>query len=107
VETEARARVAEGCYAVFVVPLLIESGTWLDRLDRVCVVDCDPETQIARVQARSGLTRDAIARIISAQASREERDAAAHDTVNSGGGTSLDELERQVGAWHERWCRSF
>lgn len=107
VETEARARVAEGCYAVFVVPLLIESGTWLDRLDRVCVVDCDPETQIARVQARSGLTRDAIARIMSAQASREERNAAAHDIVNNGGGTSLDELEHQVRALHERWCRSF
>lgn len=106
-ETEARARVAEGCYAVFVVPLLIESGTWLDRLDRVCVVDCDPETQIARVQARSGLTRDAIARIMSAQASREERNAAAHDIVNNGGGTSLDELEHQVRALHERWCRSF
>ncbi|HZH56944.1 dephospho-CoA kinase [Yanghanlia caeni] len=106
-ETEARARVADGCYVVFVVPLLVESGRWLDELDRVCVVDCDPETQIARVQARSGLTHDAIARIMSAQASREERNAAAHDLINNGGGTSLDELEHQVRALHERWCRSF
>lgn len=106
-ETQARARVAEGCYVVFVVPLLVESGRWVDRVDRVCVVDCDPETQIARVRARSGLTREAIARIMSAQASREERNAAAHDLVNNGGGTSLDELEHRVRALHESWCRCF
>src|SRR5690554_2632507 len=106
-ETEARARVAKGCYVVFVVPLLVESGRWVDVLDRVCVVDCDPETQIARVQARSGLTREAITRIMSAQASREERNAAAHDLVNNGGGTSLDDLEHRVRALHDSWCRSF
>jgi len=106
-ETQARARVVEGCYVVFVVPLLVESGRWVDRVDRVCVVDCDPETQIARVRARSGLTREAIARIMSAQASREERNAAAHDLVNNGGGTSLDELEHRVRALHESWCRCF
>src|SRR5690606_42133736 len=27
-ETEARAPVADGCYVVFVVPLLVESGRW-------------------------------------------------------------------------------
>lgn len=102
--TRARARVAQGCYVVFVVPLLVESGRWRDALDRICVVDCDPETQVARVQSRSGLTREAIARIMSAQASREVRNAAAHDLVHNGLGTSLEDLERQVRALHEGWC---
>src|SRR3546814_16799555 len=56
VVTQKQASVAEGCYLVFVVPLLVESGRWRDRVDRICVVDCDSETQLKRVQARSGLT---------------------------------------------------
>lgn len=103
-ETRSRARVAQGNYVVFVVPLLVESANWQAQLDRVCVVDCDPETQVARVQARSGLTREAIARIMSAQASREERLAAAHDVVVNDGNTSLQDLEHSVRALHERWC---
>lgn len=103
-ETAARAQVAQGCYAVFVVPLLVESGRWINQLDRVCVVDCEPEVQVARVQARSGLTREAIGRIMSAQASREERLAAAHDIVHNGQGISLEELEHRVRALHESWC---
>ena len=102
-ETRSRARVARGCYVVFVVPLLVESGRWRNELDRVCVVDCEPETQVARVQARSGLTRAAIARIMSAQASREDRIAAAHDVVVNDKDTSLEELERRVRALHECW----
>lgn len=103
-ETAARAHVAQGHYVVFVVPLLVESGKWREQLDRVCVVDCDPETQIARVQARSGLTREAIERIMSAQASREQRLAAAHDVVVNDGKTTLEELELSVRALHECWC---
>jgi dephospho-CoA kinase len=103
-ETQARASVAKGCYVVFVVPLLVESGRWAEALDRVCVVDCDPETQVARVQARSGLTREAIERIMSAQASREARLAAAHDVVFNGSDTSLELLESRVRALHEVWC---
>ncbi|HCN71903.1 MAG TPA: dephospho-CoA kinase, partial [Pusillimonas sp.] len=68
--TEQQARQAQGCYLVLVVPLLVETGRWLKKVDRVCVVDCDPQTQIKRVQARSGLTIDAIKRIMSAQATR-------------------------------------
>ncbi len=102
-ETRFRASVAQGSYVVFVVPLLVESGRWHTELDRVCVVDCDPETQVARVQARSGLTPEVIARIMSAQASREERLAAAHDVVHNGMGTSPEELEHRVRALHESW----
>ena len=102
--TQARAQAAKGCYLVFVVPLLVESGHWRDRVDRICVVDCDRSTQIARVQARSGLTLETIERIMAAQAAREERLAVADDVVLNDGNTSLDELERRARSLHDMWC---
>jgi len=106
--TQRRAAAAKGCYLVFVVPLLVESlersGRWREQLDRICVVDCDAATQTARVRARSGLTPEAIARIMSAQASREARLAVADDIVLNDAQTSVDDLVRQTRALHERWC---
>jgi len=93
-------------YVVFVVPLLVESGPrWLDRVDRVCVVDCSPDTQVARVQARSGLTLEVIERIMSVQASRQARLAAADDIVDNDGHVALDTLRAQTRALHEKWLR--
>ncbi len=103
--TEQRASTAQGCYLVFVVPLLVESGRWRDRVDRICVVDCDPQTQIARVQARSGLTPEAIGRIMMAQASREARLAVADDVVLNDAQTTLDELALRARNLHEKWLR--
>jgi dephospho-CoA kinase len=102
--TKARAAAAQGCYLVFVVPLLVESGRWRDQVDRICVVDCDPATQVARVQSRSGLTQEAIARIMSAQASREARLAVADDVVTNDAHTSVDDLERRTWKLHKQWC---
>ncbi|ARP83763.1 dephospho-CoA kinase [Bordetella genomosp. 8] len=100
---DAGAR-ATGCYVVYVVPLLVESGRWAERVDRVCVVDCDPETQIQRVRSRSGLTADTIERIMAAQAARETRLAAAHDVILNDGATSADTLCARTKALHDRWC---
>lgn len=98
-----QARQARGSYLVLVVPLLVESGRWRDRVDRICVVDCDPETQVRRVQARSGLTRSTIERIMSAQASRADRLAAADDIIVNDGSTDLDALRRRVLQLHQAW----
>lgn len=103
--TREQAQRAQGCYVVFVVPLLVESGRWKDRVDRICVVDCDPATQVARVQARSGLTQEAIERIMSVQVSREARLAAADDIVLNDGATTLDELRARSRVLHDAWCK--
>ena len=103
--TREQAEQARGCYLVFVVPLLIESGRWRDKVDRICVVDCDPATQVARVQARSGLTQEAIERIMSVQVSRETRLAAADDVVLNDGATTLGQLEARSRALHDGWCK--
>ena len=103
-EAQALAARATGCYLVFVVPLLVESKRWLGQVDRVCVVDCDPDTQVARVQARSGLTPDAVRRIMSAQVSREARLAVAHDVVLNDGSTTPAQLQQRTRQVHEQWC---
>jgi len=101
---QANAAAATGLYLVFVVPLLVESGRWRDRLDRVCVVDCDAETQIARVQARNGMTRERVQSILDVQAMREERLQAADDVIDNSGQTSMESLREQVLVMHHRWC---
>src|SRR3546814_18852577 len=94
--TQERMQLASGCYLVFVGPLLVESGRGRDRVDRICVVDCDAPTQIARVQARNGLTPDAITRIMSVQVSRAARSAVADAVVFTGEGTCRGDLARHA-----------
>lgn len=80
---------------VFDIPLLVESGRWRAQVDRVMVIDCLPETQVARVVARSGLKADDVGAIMAAQATRAQRLAAA-DLVIWNEALSLDELAAQV-----------
>jgi len=101
-ECEVRlSRLASAEYVILVVPLLVESGEFLARVDRVCVVDCPVELQIERVMARSGLAREEVEKIIAAQASREQRLAYADDVIDNARGWA--ELEAQVGQLHEKY----
>lgn len=103
-ETERQAAAASGSYLVFVVPLLVESlARWRSRVDRICVVDCDPETQVARVRQRSGLTEPDIRRIMAAQAARASRLEVADDVIINDGTTSPEQLRAQALTLHDRW----
>jgi dephospho-CoA kinase len=87
---------------VFDIPLLVESGRWRQQVDRVIVVDCSVQTQVARTMQRSGLTQEAVQAIIAAQATREERLAAA-DIVICNEGLSLEQLAAEVKQVAERF----
>lgn len=104
-EVQLQAARKQGHYQVFVVPLLVESGRWQNRVNRICVVDCDEATQIARVGKRSGLEPDAVRRIMAAQASREKRLAAADDIIVNDGQTSIEQLAEQVLKVHQHWLQ--
>ncbi|QBC33161.1 dephospho-CoA kinase [Pandoraea sp. XY-2] len=82
-ECERAASDAKGPYLIFVVPLLVESGKWRERVQRVLVVDCTEQTQIARVMSRNGFTRDQVQAIMARQASRAQRLAAADDVIDN------------------------
>ncbi len=89
IESQARA----GSVVVHVIPLLVETGQ-AEAFDAVVVVDVDPDTQVARLRSRNAMSSsDARARI-AAQATREERLAAA-DFVIENEGTRAD-LESSV-----------
>lgn len=97
-ERQAQAAIAQGKrWLVFDVPLLAESARWQGRVDKVLVIDCDPETQVQRVVARNGLSPDEVRRIIAAQTSREKRLSIA-DWVIVNDGLSLEALREKVDA---------
>ena len=98
-ETERRAAAATAKVIVFDVPLLVESARWRNRVDRVLVVDCSEATQIERVAARPGWTREMARAVIAQQATRAARRTCA-DAVVFNDGISLPALSEEV---HTLW----
>ncbi len=97
-ERQLTAAASTAPYAILVVPLLIESGDYRKRVNRIAVVDCAEATQITRVMSRSGLARPEIERILAAQATRSERRAAADDIIDNDG--DLAALPAQIERLH-------
>jgi len=81
-------------YLIYVVPLLVESGRWRERVGRVLVVDCSEATQIARVIARNGFTHEQVQAIMAKQATRAQRLAVADDVIDNDG--PVEALDAQV-----------
>ena len=100
-QTHTEAAAAGGAYLMYVVPLLVESGNWRQRVDRIVVVDCSVETQIARVMARNNLSRAAVEAIMRSQASRADRLAAADDMIDNQAGMAA--VVQQVDVLHEHY----
>jgi len=87
-------------YLVFVVPLLIESGSWVKVIDYLVVVDCPEESQIQRVMHRNNMTRVEVENILKAQTSRNTRLAAANSVIENQG--KLDELKSAASKLHQQ-----
>lgn len=101
-ESDTRCRAATAApYAMLVVPLLLESGEYRARCDRILVVDCEEAAQIARVMARSKLSASEVLAIMATQASRSERLAAADDVVSNS--ENREDLAPQVAVLHQRY----
>jgi len=81
----------------FDIPLLVESKRWRSVLDRVLVVDCQPQTQISRVMQRSGLTEESVQKIMAAQSSRATRLQCA-DFVLFNETVTIDAIGQQLAA---------
>ena len=81
---------------VFDVPLLVESGRWVQRLAAVIVIDCPPAVQIQRVMSRSGLNRSTVEAILAAQSPRNIRRASADIVVHNGDNCTLADLHKMA-----------
>ena len=101
-ESARRIAAAVGPYVVHVVPLLVESGDYASRVDRVLVVDAPEALQVARVRTR-GLAAEQVRGIIRSQAARADRLKAAHDVIDNAG--SLEDLRKQVAALHQKYLQ--
>jgi dephospho-CoA kinase len=132
-DMERRALTAAGPYLVLAIPLLVESarrdqpgrdqprrdqpgrnhrardarpgrnGGARDRVDRILVVDTDEAKQLQRLMARDSISLDEARAILTAQADRATRLAAADDVlVNSG---TVAELRHAVDLLHERYLQ--
>lgn len=101
-ECERAATLVRGPYLLFVIPLLVESGNWRNRVSRVLVVDCPESQQLARVMERNGLSEAQVRAIMAAQASREQRLAAADDILLNDGNVAA--LAPQIDRLHALYC---
>ncbi len=95
---QREGEAAADAVVVHVIPLLVETGQQ-DAFDVVIVVDADPATQVERIQQRDGVTRAEAEARLAAQASREQRSAAADVIIdNSAGVTELRKLVERIWA---------
>ena len=103
-QARAEANAAPGA-VIFDIPLLVESGHWRERVERVLVVDCEESTQVERVMRRSGWSREAVEAVIRQQATREQRRAVADAVIYNDGGVTLAQLREQVRGLAEVWLK--
>jgi dephospho-CoA kinase len=102
-QTSARVQAARCPYVVLMVPLLVESGEYRQRCQRILVVDCPEELQLERVAVSSGLSAGQVRAIMASQVSRAERLAAADDVIDNS--QDLAQLRRQVETLHARYLQ--
>lgn len=100
-EVARRVAACTGPYMLIAVPLLLETGGYRELIERVLVVDCDEEMQIARTMQRSRLSRDEVQAIMGTQVSRESRLRQADDVLSNNGDWRT--LAQQVEALHAKY----
>jgi dephospho-CoA kinase len=100
IREQARARIvaAQQPYVIVVVPLLIETGAYRDLIQRVLVVDCSEEQQVARAMQRSQLKEGEVRAILAAQLPRAQRLKRADDVIDNDGG--IEALRQQIHVLH-------
>lgn len=91
-------------YVVLAIPLLVESRDDWQSVDHVLVIDCDEQTQLARVVQRSQLSETMAQAMISAQSSREERLAIADSVIVND--QTLDNLQEKVLEFHKNFSKT-
>lgn len=91
-------------YAILAIPLLFERRTFMPMLWRTLAIDCQLDTQLTRVNERSGLDRDTTMKIVGTQVRRAIRLQMADDIICNNG--TIAELRWQVGKFHGRYSQA-
>jgi dephospho-CoA kinase len=102
-QSRALAEASTAPYILIVIPLLFETATYRDWLNRTLVVDCAESTQIRRVVERGALGEAAVLAIMSHQLPRTQRLQLADDVIQNESGMSA--LEPQVDHLHQAYLK--
>jgi dephospho-CoA kinase len=97
-DLKVRLAAAQGPYALAVIPLLVEAPASRSLVDRVLLVDCSEDVQLARLMSRDGESVESARAILGAQASRDARRRAADDILLNEG--EADTLPGSVARLH-------
>ncbi len=89
-------------YQIIVIPLLIETG-YQNFVDRVLIVDCSMETQLARLINRDDETKKNSKKIIANQIERSERLKFADDIIENERKTSINVLKKKILQLHKTY----
>ena len=95
-------KTSKSYYCIVVVPLIYETRS-SSYYDRILVIDCDEEIQINRSAIRDNTENKEIKKIISKQASREERLSIADDVILNN--RTLDSLKEEVIKLHKKYIK--
>lgn len=87
-------------YCILVIPLLVES-VGFPGIDRVLLVDVEPEIQLTRVMKRDGVTRSEARAVLDVQAERSQRLKIADDVIENVG--RLEDLDAKVSKLHRKY----
>lgn len=98
-ETQRQLSLIQSEYAVLVVPLLLETGNYLQLINRILVIDCPESLQISRAMQRSKLSEQAVRDVMAIQCARDERLAQANDVIVND--SSEEHLQQQVQKLHQ------
>jgi len=89
-------------YCIAVIPLLLEVGPY-PFIDRILVIDTDPDLQIERVMKRDHLPACDVQAMLNSQINFSERLTRADDIIINRG--NLDKLVEQVNLLHEKYIK--
>ena len=98
----ARSAELGGAYQLHVVPLLLETASQ-SLYDRILVVDCTREVQLARLLQRDDISQELAERMLDAQASREQRLSIADDVLENNGPAT--EIAEKAALLHARYLQ--
>ena len=89
-------------YQIIVIPLLIETG-YQNFVDRVLIIDCSLETQLARLMNRDDEKLESARKIVANQIERKERLKFADDIIENEKKTSISVLKKKVLELHNSY----
>lgn len=89
-------------YCILVIPLLVEKSFY-PNVNRILVIDVEPEKQISRLMARDDCSHEQANQVLAAQASREQRLKIADDILSNS--DSPIQARHEVATLHKKYSK--